>query len=110
MTDIEKLAKQIMVECEKEGEPVTIEEATEMAEMELKSKVNAKHYEQSKPKKSTTKERKVDEPKKYLFSVIAKSLEGIVDSPSLKNEVEYSFEFGGEMYTLKLTKHRKPKV
>ena len=38
MMDKEKLIQQIMKECEKDGEPVTKEEATEMAEMEIKAK------------------------------------------------------------------------
>ena len=45
MTDIEKLAKQIMAECEKEGEPVTKKEAEEMAEMEIHANGN-RRYEQ----------------------------------------------------------------
>lgn len=35
---LEALAKQIMKEAEADGEPVTLEEAVEMAEMELKAK------------------------------------------------------------------------
>ena len=35
---LEKLAKQIFDECAKEGEPITMEEAQEMAQMEINAK------------------------------------------------------------------------
>ena len=35
---LEKLAKQIFNECAKEGEPITMEEAQEMAQMEINAK------------------------------------------------------------------------
>lgn len=107
--DKEKLIDKIMKEFEADGEPVTREEAEEIAELEIKAKANDKRYETSKPKNSTPKERKVDEVKKHLFEVIITSLENEVDNGSLKNEVEYSFDYQGERYTLKLTKHRKAK-
>ena len=109
--DKEKLIIKIMKEFEADGEPVTREEAEEIAELEIKAKANGeRRYEQSKPKKtSTPKERKVDETKKHLFEIIIASLENEVKNGSLKNEVEYSFDFGEDRYTLKLTKHRPPK-
>ena len=108
--DREKLIIEIMKDFEAEGEPVTREEAEEIADLEIKAKANGKRrYEQSKPKNKTTKERKVDETKKHLFEIIIASLENEVKNGSLKNEVEYSFDFGEDRYTLKLTKHRPPK-
>ena len=108
--DREKLIIEIMKDFEAEGEPVTREEAEEIADLEIKAKANGKRrYEQSKPKNKTTKERKVDETKKHLFEIIIASLENEVDNGSLKNEVEYSFDYRNERYTLKLTKHRKAK-
>lgn len=108
--DKEKLIIKIMKEFEADGEPVTREEAEEIADLEIKAKANGeRRYEQSKPKNKTTKERKVDETKKHLFEIIIASLENEVKNGSLKNEVEYSFDFGGDRYTLKLTKHRPPK-
>ena len=95
MTDFEKLVDKIMREFEADGEPVTKEEAEEMAQMELKAKANDKRYEQSKPKAKTPKERKVDEVKKHLFELIISALESEVDNGSLKNEVEYSFDYNG---------------
>lgn len=108
--DKEKLIIKIMKEFEADGEPVTREEAEEIADLEIKAKANGeRRYEQSKPKNKTTKERKVDEIKKHLFEIIIASLENEVENGSLKNEVEYSFDFGKDRYTLKLTKHRPPK-
>ena len=108
--DKEKLIIRIMKEFEADGEPVTREEAEEIADLEIKAKANGKRrYEQSKPKNKTVKDRKVDETKKHLFEIIIASLENEVDNGSLKNEVEYSFDYRNERYTLKLTKHRKAK-
>ena len=108
--DKEKLIIRIMKEFEADGEPITREEAKEIADLEIKAKANGKRrYEQSKPKNKTVKDRKVDETKKHLFEIIIASLENEVDNGSLKNEVEYSFDYRNERYTLKLTKHRKAK-
>ena len=108
--DREKLIIQIMKEFEADGEPITREEAEEIADLEIKAKANGKRrYEQSKPKNKTVKDRKVNETKKHLFEIIIASLENEVENGSLKNEVEYSFDFDGDRYTLKLTKHRPPK-
>ena len=40
--DKEKLIKDIMREAKADGEPVTLKEATEMAEMEIKDLINKK--------------------------------------------------------------------
>ena len=107
--DKEKLIKAIMLEAEKDGEPVTREEAEEMAEMELKSKANFKHYEQSeKPRKKTEKTRKVDEEKKHLLGCIKNLLVGMrITITEVKTETEIKFVYNENEYTLKLTKHRK---
>lgn len=106
----EKLIERIMKECEKDGEPVTREEATEMAEMEIKAG-GIKNYAQSdKPKKTAKKERKVDETKKRLLANCKTLLEGLgADVLAVKTETEITFDFGGEEYSLKLIKHRPKK-
>ena len=110
MTAKEKMILQIMEECEKEDEPVTREEAEEMAEMEIKAN-GIKRYEKSdKPRKKTTRERKVDETKKKILlgcKCFIEGLGGVV--VSIKTETEVKFTFEGEEYTLKLTKHRPKK-
>ena len=84
----------------------TIEELTE------KAKKNIKRYEQSdKKRKTSTKERKVDEEKKAFldgFRIFAEGKGGIVTAT--KNEAEFSFTFGENSYTVKLVKHRPKKV
>lgn len=106
----EKLIEQIMKECLADGEPVTREEAEEMAEMEIKAG-NIKRYEHSdKPRKAVKKERKVDETKKHLLDCCKVVLEGLgANVVSVKTETEISFIFNDEEYGLKLTKHRPKK-
>ena len=106
----EKLIEQIMIECEKDGEPVTREEAEEMAEMEIKAN-GIKRYEKSdKPRKKVTKERKVDETKKRVIQAVRVLLEGMnIDVTNVKNESEISFTVEDDDFTFKLIKHRKKK-
>lgn len=108
--DKEKLIARIIKECEQDGEPVTKEEAEEMAEMEIKAN-STRHYEKSdKPRKPATKERKVDSTKKRLLADCKVLLEGlgaiILD---VKTETEISFSFENEEYSFKLVKHRSKK-
>ena len=101
----EKLILQIMKECEADGEPITREEAEEMAEMEIKAK-GLKHYEQSeKPRKKPTRERKVDTDKLESLKRVKCLLEDYGYEVELEKEVALHF---GE-YTLKLTRHRPQK-
>lgn len=66
-----------------------------------------RHYEKStRERKSPTKERKVDEEKKRLLNLLMKDI--TVDS--VKNEAEFSFHIGDNNYTVKLVKHRPPKM
>lgn len=106
----EKLIERIMMECAAEGEPVTREEATEMAEMEIKSGLN-RHYEQSdKKRKTPNKVRKVDETKKRLLADCRVLLEGLgAQTLNVKTETEITFLFDGDEYSLKLVKHRPKK-
>ena len=108
--DKEKLINDIMKDAAEDGEPITREEAEEMAEMELKAKSN-RRYEQAEVKKPRKpKERKVDSIKKEILELLT---EVLVDYgcliTSTKTETEISFNFNGVNYTLKLTKHRPKK-
>lgn len=109
--DKEKLITAIMKECEQDGEPVTREEAEEMAEMEIKAG-NIKRYEKSnKPRKTVKKERKVDATKKRLLMDCKVLLEGLgAKILGVKTETEVTFTFEGEEYSLKLIKHRLKKA
>lgn len=85
------------------------EDAEEVAKMELKAK-GLKRYEQSdKPRAKTQKERKIDYEKQFLLNLVEKGLGTTVNQVQRKTETELSFEYGGNNYTLKLTKHRKEK-
>jgi hypothetical protein len=111
MDKFEKLVKEIMAEAEEDGEPVTREEAEEMAKMELGAKENCKQYVQSeKPKKKAERVRKVDDEKGRLLADVKTLFEGLgAEVLSMKTETEVEFLFNGNHYTIKLTKHRPPK-
>ena len=116
MDKFDKLVKQIMAEAEEDGEPVSREEAEEMAKMELGAQ-DMKNYTQATVEKKTKKprERKVDETKKKILTEIKVLLEGIqlnsgIDTDVImENETDLHFTYGGEKYSLKLTKHRPKK-
>jgi hypothetical protein len=105
--DKEKLIKQIMEECEANGEPVTKEEAAEMAEMELKNKSNGRRYEgDTKSKKPANRTLKVDTEKVEIIKVIAEML--IADEIKIINpQHEIQIKIGNNDYSITLTKHRK---
>lgn len=115
MDKLEKLAKEIFDECEKDNEPVTMAEALEMAREELNAKVNAKNYVVSKPKPKAKREVKLDEEKVHLINLVRVFFEGL----ELNEEVaevrvtnpqkEVSFRVGDSEYSLSLIKHRPPK-
>lgn len=104
----EQLVAQIIEQCKKDGEPVTFEEATEMAEMEIKSNSNRRYEKSEKKRKSPTKERKVDETKHKLLSSTKVLIEGFgAVTLNVKNESELTFSYEGNKYTFKLIRHRK---
>lgn len=106
INEIEALAKKIMRECAEDGEPVTIEEAREMAELELKARgVNHTTSEEAKPRKP--KVRKVDKVKAEILSEFEKALtEFGATNIITTNEVEIAFKYGNYNYSVKLIKHR----
>ena len=99
-----------MAQAKKDKEPVTREEAEEMADMEIKAN-GFKTYEVTEKvkNKKVNAERKVDNDKLEIFNLIIPILANNVENGTLKNEVEYGFAFKGNNYTLKLTKHRPKK-
>ena len=110
MTKLEKLTAEIMHECEKDGEPVTAQEAEEMARMELGEK-EVKRYEKSdKPRKKAVKARKVDADKAFLLNLIYNGIEcDAVALGAKHNEADFALTYNGNEYTVKLIKHRPPK-
>lgn len=108
MTDIEKLILKIMKECEADGEPVTREEAKEMAEMEIKAK-GIKNYVQSditERKERKPREKKIDDEKAKIIQILHNALVDNGYSAIISN-VDKSIDF--DCYTVNLVKHRPPK-
>lgn len=109
--DREKLINQLMVEAEKDGEPITREEAEEMADMEIKAN-GIKDYAQSSEKKPRKKrEIKLDPTKVNFIHHLEEWLSSTnVENVTIVNEQkEISFDIKGENYSLSLIKHRKAK-
>ena len=113
MDKLEKLISEIMKEAEADGEPVTREEAEEMAKIEL-SATNIKRHEQSnkKRKEPKPKERKIDPDKKHIFNLVKCLLEGCelneeISNLKAKTETELNFEYNNAQYSWRLVKHRR---
>ena len=110
--DKEKIIARIMKECEADGEPVTREEAEEMAEMEIKAD-GIKNYTQSDVEKKPKKKREVKkDPTKisflhYLEEWLTNS--SVSDITVVNEQREISFKIENDTYSLVLTKHRQKK-
>ncbi len=62
-------------------------------------------------KRETKRERKVDEDKLTIFTIIQQALiDPDISNLTCKNEAEISFSYKGSDYTVKLTKHRAKKA
>lgn len=110
--DKEKLIEQIMRDAEKDGEPLTREQAIEVAEMEIKAN-GLPTYTQSEVEKKPRKKREV---KKDLVKIsFIKNLEewltntSVSDIIILNEQREISFNIGTDNYSLVLTKHKNKK-
>jgi len=69
-----------------------------------------KRYEQSMtPRKKAEKVRKVDTEKKDLLDLLQKAIEQKAEITAVLNEQKFSFTYGGNNYTVMLTKHRPSK-
>lgn len=111
MDKFEKLVLEIMADAEKDGEPITREEAEEMARMELGAK-EIKNYTQAdvEKKERKPKERKVDTEKLFLLETLSKGLVEELDIHiNYENEVKLHFNYNDNDYSVTLTKHRPKK-
>ena len=117
MDKLEKLISEIMAEAEADGEPITKEEAEEMAKWELSAK-DIKRYEQKDLKEKTPrkqKERKIDETKVEILKKLSIVIEGMQlnngedKNTTIRGDADFSFSYGGVNYTVKLVKHRPKK-
>lgn len=108
----EELIQEILEEFEKDGDPVTYEEAVQIAEDEIRAN-QCKKYIQSedtekKPKKP--KERKVDDEKGKILGWVQKSLSDNANVEcTQETETKLHFTYNGNDYTIMLTKHKKKK-
>ena len=111
----EKKIERIIKECADDGMPVTRAEAEEMAEMETKAEEIKIRGDAGTKAERKPRPRKVDETKKKILDSIRVIIEGMQlnnDEPTntaIKTETELIFTYNGELYTLKLTKHRQKK-
>lgn len=109
---LEKLAKQIFDECEKDGEPITMEEALEMAQMEI----GAKDVSHDARAAAPTKEKKakvvqVSQEKQMLFSEILSNLEDVFreNVQILTQNKLISVKIGEKTFKVDIIEQRKPK-
>ncbi len=108
--DKEKIIARIMKECAEDGEPVTREEAEEMAEMEINSKGIVGRGDAGSKVERKPRERKVDTVKLEIMQVIDDAICDIADNvEERKNETDLHFTYNGEKYSIKLTRHREKK-
>lgn len=82
----------------------------EQVELTAKAKQMGRRYETSdKPRKKVERERKVDTVKKGLLDLVLDALQDTVKITEIKNELACEFEYNGENYGLKITRHRQKK-
>lgn len=104
---IEKLAVQIMKEAAADGEPVTMEEALEMAKMEIKAKESGIDKVTPAPEK---RKRKPTPPDAEKVEIIKKFYDFILtnlDESATIINVQREITFGE--YSIQLIKHRPKK-
>lgn len=107
----EKLIQTLIAEAEKDGEPITREEAEEMADMEIKAN-GIKDYAQAEEKKQRKKREVKLDPTKVTFIHYLEEwlLTTSVEDVTIVNEQkEVSFVINGDNYSLSLIKHRPKK-
>ena len=105
----EKLILSIMKLAEADGEPITREEAEEMAEMEIKAK-GITEYAQAEKKPRKKREVKKDATKITLIKRLADFMQEIATNVEVTNDQRtIEFVVMGENYSITLTKHRKKK-
>ena len=109
---IEQLAHEIFKECERDGEPVTIQEAEEMARMELGAKGMSREATSTEPRKKSDKPRtvKISDTKKMLFELIADFLSEEYGYGSItrgKNCSSIALNIEDTDFDIKIIQHRK---
>ena len=110
------LIDKIMIECAKDGEPVTREEAAEMAEMELKAKECGRRYEgDTTARKKSNTSRPLDAEKVEIIKSITRNLSRctfdddreIVNIRIINPQKEITFNINEKEYSVTLTRHKQ---
>ena len=112
--DIQKMMKRLKCSRKEAIELIKSDESDELtpeqAELEKKAKTLKRRYETSdKPRKKAEKVRKIDTVKKGLLDLVLDALQDTVKITEIKNELACEFEYNGESYGLKITRHRPKK-
>jgi len=104
----EKLILEIMADAEKDGEPVTREEAEKMAEMEIKANASRRYEKAETARKPAKREVKKDPEKIEIIKKICDFLlTNGEESATIVNEQK---EIQFREFSITLTKHRKGKT
>lgn len=105
MTELERLAKQIMREAAADGEPVTEEEALEMAKMEMGAKgaVDKLKPTEKRTRKPTPPDEEKVEIIKKLYDFLLTSGEESATIVNVQREISF------REYSIQLIKHRPKK-
>lgn len=115
MEKFEKLVEKIMRECEQDGEPVTREEAEEMAKMELKAQgVDFVQARAAEPKPETAEKRKrtvkYSDEKVQIFTEMKEFLEETFGNVEiLKENKLFCVKIGDKSFKIDIVEQRKPK-
>lgn len=105
---LEKLIEELRAEWLKDGEEFTEEELIDAAKAEIGYK--GEYTKSATKKKSPVKrERKIDDEKLFLISLLANCLADKEIMVNMENEVKLHFEYNNNPYTVTLTKHRVKK-
>ena len=111
---LEKLAKQIFDECAKEGEPITMKEAQEMAQMEINAKgikIGARAAEPKAKKEKKQRIAQASAEKMALFSLLWEGLSNFYgeNAQISKQNKEISVQIGEKSFKIDIVEHRKAK-
>ncbi len=79
----------------------------EVKAIEEKAKLLRRYEKSDKPRKSGTKERKIDPDKLFLITKLYTPIFEIDNAATRKNEAEINFNYNNCLYTIKLIKHRE---
>ena len=112
--DIDKLALEIFKECEKDGEPVTMEEAKEMAQMEIGARGMSREAT-STEKKTTPAEKKkrtvkISDEKVELFTLLWEAVSAKYEGAEItKENKNISVTINGKTFKVDLIEQRAKK-